>query len=547
MFLLLMPLLAACGSLPASAGASVAPKTVAATAEASTPAQADLSSMPPKPVDAQFIAQLEPYIADVMQRMGVPGAAVAIVQNGKMVYEHGFGVRELGKPDPVTPETLFMTGSTGKSMTTMMMATVVDDGKMRWDTPAVSILPSFAVSDPGLTPKITMRDFVCNCTGIQRHDTEILFNTKEIDAEGALGVVRSLQIFGFSGEFGKSFGYSNQMVASGGYLAALAASGGTGDLYTDYVAQMQQRVFDPIGMPSTTYSFEKVRANPNHATPHGRVADFSLAPNPLAVDEKQVGPIIPAGGAWSNVQDQARYLMTQLNQGVSPDGRRVVSAANLMMTWQPQIPVAPEASYGLGWVVTSYKGARWITHLGETPGGFSAQLSFLPDTKLGFAILTNAQEVKPFIRAVNFRILELAFGQPMEQDAVQTQALAEIERQVRAQLVDLQPQIEPAAVAPYLGRYTNPTFGEIELTLEGDKLGLDISEFVLELRSLGQDNYIVWNSLAADLPVKLQQEASRRSPSLISGPESRSCSPGSVKTTLNSLHDIGGDQSDHSA
>jgi CubicO group peptidase (beta-lactamase class C family) len=123
--------------------------TPQATVDSTSPVateEIDLGKVPPKPFDAQMQAELEAYITTVMQREEVPGAAVAVVQNGQVVFQQGFGVRELGKPDPVTPETLMMIGSTGKSMTTMMMATVVDEGKMTWDTPAVSILPSPSVT-----------------------------------------------------------------------------------------------------------------------------------------------------------------------------------------------------------------------------------------------------------------------------------------------------------------------------------------------------------------------------------------------------------------
>src|SRR5690606_1005262 len=135
----------------------------------------DLSGVAPLPLSAELIAELEAYIVETMAKLGVPGAAVAIVRDGEIVYANGFGVRELGKDDPVTPETLMMIGSTTKSMTTMLMGTLVDEGLMDWDTPAVEILPSFAVADPEITQRITMRNMVCACTGVPRRDAELLF------------------------------------------------------------------------------------------------------------------------------------------------------------------------------------------------------------------------------------------------------------------------------------------------------------------------------------------------------------------------------------
>jgi len=167
--------------------------------------------------DKAMARQLESEIAVLMGRAQVPGTSVAIVQDGQIVYAHGFGVREKGKPDRVTPETLMMIGSTGKSMTTMMMAALIDQGKIAWDTPAKEIYPDFAVSDPALTPTLTLRNMVCNCTGIQRHDLEMQFASRPTTPEG---VIRSLRDLGFTGAFGKTFGYVNQMVASGSHSSA---------------------------------------------------------------------------------------------------------------------------------------------------------------------------------------------------------------------------------------------------------------------------------------------------------------------------------------
>jgi CubicO group peptidase (beta-lactamase class C family) len=401
-----------------------------------------------------------------------------------------------------------MIGSTGKSMTTMMMATVVDDGKMRWDTPVVSILPTFAVSDASFTPKITMRHLVCNCTGVQRRNIEMFFPSRSHTAED---MVQTLRTFSFSGNFGQSFQYSNQMVATGGYVAARAASPSPSNLYDDYVARMQRRVFDPIGMTSTTFSFDKVQANPNHATPHSRRVDNSLVALPLTLEET-LTPFAPAGGSWSNVQDLAGYLITQLKGGVAPDGRRVVSADSLKLTWQPQVQAAPNAWYALGWGVGAYKGAHLLNHCGGT-SGFTSDLTFLPDANLGIAILSNAQYNTTFIGAVRSRVLELAYGLPMEADARYAQRTAQVRQSVRDQLALFPPHLDLAAVAPYEGSYTNPSLGDVTLALKGETLVLDAGVFTTELRSAGNGTYLIWDPPLVGMQVKPTQDAAGR-PSL---------------------------------
>lgn len=439
----------------------------------------DLTGVAPKPFDAQMQAELEAYIAGAMARADIPGAAVAIVQNGRSVYEKGFGVRQLGQPDPVTPETRMMIGSTGKTMTTMMMATVVDDGKMTWDTPAQQIYPRFAVADPQLSRQITMRNLVCACTGVPRRDIDLLFNAGHLTAEN---IVASLRTFEFFTPIGEAYQYSNQMVATGGYLAAQAAGSGTGDLYADYLAQMQQRVFDPIGMVNTTFSFDTVRASGNYAAPHGANLLGEYAPLPLAYEQILI-PLAPAGASWSTAHDMARYLMTELNQGISPNGVRVVSATNLGETWQPQVPITAQSSYGLGWIVEQYKGLRLIRHDGNTQS-FTADLAFLPESSLGIVVLTNAASSNSFNQAVRFRLFELALDQPKTHDA--QFVYHPKPKRLSAEMAPLLADLDPATVAPYLGAYHNEALGDITLRLQEGKLSLDAGEIVMELRPLAQ-------------------------------------------------------------
>ncbi|HLR46900.1 MAG TPA: serine hydrolase domain-containing protein, partial [Deinococcales bacterium] len=129
----------------------------------------DLSEVEPRPV-TDVIAELEPFITQNLEAFGIPGAAISIVQGGEVVWDQGFGVREIGGNEPLTPDTHMMIGSTGKTMTSMLVATLVDDGIISWDTPVVEVLPEFAVADPELTGEITFRNLLCACTGVPRRD-----------------------------------------------------------------------------------------------------------------------------------------------------------------------------------------------------------------------------------------------------------------------------------------------------------------------------------------------------------------------------------------
>ncbi len=462
----------------------------------------DLSGVEPLPLTDDIIAALEAYIVEKMEQLDVPGAAVAIVQGGEIVYANGFGVRALGEKEPVTPETLMMIGSTTKSMTTMLMATLVDEGVMGWDTRVIDILPTFAVADPDITQTITVRNLVCACTGVPRRDLELIFNADDLTAEG---IVESLADFEFFTDFGEAFQYSNQMVAAGGYVATLAAGGEYGDLYTEYVALMQERVLGPIGMTDSTFSLGEAKANPDHAMPHTSDLDGETVPLPLSF-ESFVTPVAPAGALWSNVLDMGRYLITELNAGVASDGVRVVSAENLGVTWEPQIAITADASYGLGWIIDDYHGLRMLHHGGNTLG-FTSDLAFLPEVDLGISVLTN-QAGSSLNQLVRFRLLELLFAQEPEFDELIQVALDRGEEQLAELKAQMRDSVDPEAVAPYVGVYTNDALGEIIIALSDDGvLTLDAGEFQLELLPRVKDEEVVgYLSVTVGLGAEFQFE-----------------------------------------
>lgn len=443
----------------------------------STMQQRDLSDVKPAKLDEQKLAKFDRHIQEMVELFDIPGAAVGVVQDGKVVYNKGFGTQQKDGAQ-VTPDTLMMIGSTSKTMTTMLMATAVDDGKMQWDTPAQKLLPQFSVEDADLSKKITMQNLVCACTGVPRRDYEIIFNFEEMSAED---IVQSLSTFEFFTDFGESFQYSNQMVATGGYATAAALGAKYGNLHDGYVEAMNQRVFGPIGMSSTTLSFDKALKSGKAATPHAIGLD--LAYQPIDVDpERFVVPLAPGGAVWSTTRDMTRYLITELNRGVAPSGERVVSAKNLTHTWQPQVEINAQASYGLGWIVADYKGQRMISHGGNTLG-FTSELAFLPDAGIGITILSNAGVANDFSQAVRNRLFELAFD--LEPNAAeQAKFSAKTASEEMAKLQKRLQKLDAAAVKPYLGTYHNAKLGDVELRMDQQKLVVDAGEFASEVRPM---------------------------------------------------------------
>ena len=354
------------------------------TGDAATP-RPNLAGVAPLPFTAQRQAELAAYVAAMLAKTGVPGAAIAVVQDGQVVYQGGFGVRELGQTAPVTPDTLMMIGSVTKSMTATMAATVVDDGLLTWDTPVVALLPEFAVADAELTQRLTVRNAFCACTGLPARDAEFVFASDALTPEG---MIASVADFPLTADPGEEFQYSNQMFAIGGYAATAAAAGTADDLYDDYVAAMQQRLLDPMAMPRSTFSLADVLASGDYAGSHGLTLDGGYAPVPLPDEDSFVRAVAPAGALWSSVAEMARYLQTELAGGVAPNGVRVVSPANLDVTWEQQVGIPADPSfpaeltdmaqgYALGWLTGTYHGPappqpRWQHLRFHGPAGVAA-------------------------------------------------------------------------------------------------------------------------------------------------------------------------------
>lgn len=464
--------------------------------------RSSLRGVEPQPVNADLLAKLERYIKEVLDRYQIPGASVVVVQGNQIVYRQGFGVRKLGSTEPVLPSTQMMIGSVGKTMTTMMMASMVDDRLFTWDTPVVDVLPTFRIADPALSQRLTMRNLVCSCTGVPRRDFELFFQGGNESAED---VIASLQHYKLLTKVGETFQYSNQMVATGGYIAAAASGGHYGRLYDQYVAQMAQRVFKPIGMNKTTFSFDAVMTGANYAQPHSVNLAMQLTPLPLAL-EAVVTPVAPAGGAWSNAEDLGRYLITLLNSGIAPDGTQVVSPWNLGVTWQPQVPVSANTSYGLGWFVDNYKGLRLLNHGGNTLG-FTSDLAFLPEANVGIAVLTNAQGVNFVTEAIRYRFLELLYNQEQRYDDY-AHYRYEILRQYLGDSANQLGIVDSRAVMPYLGSYHNEELGTMQLVQTGDRLQLVVNRLSVELRPQADDHndherYVIYSPPLAGIPVQL--------------------------------------------
>jgi CubicO group peptidase (beta-lactamase class C family) len=458
---------------------------------------ADAATSNPLPqhqlLSAAWLADFTAYVEATRQHFGIPGTALAIVRDNQIVLAEGFGVRELGRAEPVTPETVFGIGSTTKAMNSMLIARLVDESLLDWDQPVVEIWPDFKLSDPAVTPQIRVRDLLNMGSGVPRAD--LVWSGAGLTAEQVMESLAELPVVAPPG---RRFQYNNQLVATGGFVAALAAGAPYGQLEVAYADLLGTRIFEPIGMRSATLSIDAARANSNYATPH----DFTLFGEVLPLDYHAETGIAPAGAVNANVLDLARFLMTQLNEGIGPTGTRVVSKANLAETWRPQIQAYGETYYGMGWFIETYEGVELIWHDGDVLG-FKSLLVLIPEAKVGMALLTNRTISVGFSSSIRYRLVEALYGREREAGIDykdQWDGFMAALPEIRAPLATT---LTSAEAAPYLGQYTDGW--RVEQRADGTLWAMR-GPYGWQLLAAGHGEFVVNNGFGITTPLQFSED-----------------------------------------
>lgn len=425
-------------------------------------------------LDPARIEILARFIENARVAFDVPGVAIGIVQGGKVVFAGGFGVRELGKPDRVDASTFFMIASNNKALTTLMLAKQVDAGRFTWDTPVTTLMPEFRLGDATTTTRVQVRHLVCACTGLPRQDMEMLFDETLTPDK----VVRMLATMQPTSAFGELYQYSNAMAAAGGFVGGHALHPRM-ELGAAYDRAMQDLVFDPLGMRSTTFDFD-LASRGNHASPHARDAHGKLVPLGLDFHRDRVLPSRPDGGAWSNVDDMLRYVRMELADGLLPDGSRYIGEAALHERLKQQVATGSDSGYGMGLKLDRSLGTLVVNH-GGTEAGYRSDMFWLPEHGVGAVILTNADSGTGMRYPFRRRVLELLFdGRPLAEEnvAVQGRRFKQGDEAARKALTV---PADPAVAAMLGTRYRNAALGDIVVSRRGGALWFDFGGWNSEM------------------------------------------------------------------
>jgi len=435
----------------------------------------------PQPLDVAHIAQIKAFVETSMQELGIPGASMALIDGGKVVYEGGFGARELSKPERVDENTLFMAASNTKGMTTLLLSELVDEKKLKWDQPVIDVYPNFKLGDAETTKKVLVKNLICACTGLPRQDMEWLFEFKNATPESTLALLGTMQP---TSKFGEVFQYSNLMAAAAGYIGGHVVYPNR-KLGAAYDEAMQQKIFDPLGMKSTTFDYARALAG-NHASPHADDVDGKPTVASMAINYSIV-PARPAGGVWTSAGDLIRYVQLELALGKLPNGKQLVSAENLLARRAPQTALGEDATYGMGLIVDRRYGVPVVSH-GGSMSGFKSNLYFLPDSGIGAVLLTNSDNGGMLLAPFRRRLLEVAFDGKLEAAG---DVAAQAARHKAALAKDRERLVVPAAPAPVAGlarRYSSKELGELAVLTQDGVTTFDLGEWRSTVASRKNDD-----------------------------------------------------------
>lgn len=428
------------------------------------------------PLDEARVAQLVKFVQEAQALLEVEGVGLGVIDHGKVVFAGGFGVRQRGKPAKVDADTRFIVASNTKALTTLMLAKLVDQGKLGWDTTATALLPSFRLGNADTTAKVEVKHLICACTGMPRQDLEWLLEFDDLTPAGVMTALGGMQP---TSGFGELFQYSNVMAAAAGFMGGHVAFPKL-ELGKAYDKAMRTLVFDPLGMRATTFDFKKAMTG-NFAMPHGFDVDLKPGAAVHAINASVI-PVRPAGGAWSSVNDMLAYVQMELAEGKLPDGSQYISKEALLARRAPQVAVDDDTSYGMGLMVNTRYGIPIVSHGGDLIGMHSDMI-WLPEAGVGLVVLTNSDRGVAIRGLAKRKLLELLYDGRPEAEAALIQGDKNFRASFQAQRALLAVPPDAAVIASLAKRYRNDALGTIDVRKKGATVVFDFGEWKSEIAS----------------------------------------------------------------
>lgn len=432
---------------------------------------------------------IDESVSQALEAWHVPGVAVAIVKDGEVIYLKGHGVKKQGRKDPITPETVFPLASCTKAFTSAAMGILVDEGKVDWDDPVHKHFPAFHLSDPLVDADVRVRDLLCHRTGVASHD--FLWYRTSWDQDEAICRIAKVKL---QKPFRTELQYQSIMFMVAGKIIESAAK----KTWADWV---RERLLVPLGMKNTYFTSGDLAKLDDVAAPHRREGDSE----PGSIERYEESKPNAASSLHSSARDLAQWVLFQLGDGAWK-GKRLLSKKGLDETHSAQIalrfegmlkannPASHLMSYGLGWLLQDFQGHTVISHAGAIDG-FRAQITLVPDARLGIVLLNNLQDTRMNL-ALGNQILSQCLGLPQRDwnayylDLVKKDRESVIKR-LQERIANRRSDAGPSKeLKAYVGVYTEPAYGEGRVELEKDHLVWRWSTFTFPLEHFEKDTFL---------------------------------------------------------
>lgn len=431
-------------------------------------------------VQSQVItsAQIDSVAQLTLKTFDVPGIAVAVVKDGKIIHAKGYGVRSLATKQKVDENTLFGIASNTKAFTVAALGILVDEGKLKWDDKVTDYIPEFKMYNPYVTEEFTVRDLLTHRSGLGLGAGDLMF-WPDSSSFTKKDMIHNLRYLKQVSSFRTKYDYDNNMYMVAGEVLARASG-------TSWENFIQKRILDPLNMTATAPSFKLLKNKSNVIDPHAPVDGVVKV---IRRDWNEIAN--SAGGIYSNLTDMCKWITMQMNNGKYGEGlsKQLLTSDVHEEMWTPQtiIPVKGEspynthfASYGLGWFLSDVKGYKQATHTGGL-AGIVTQVTLIPEMQLGIIVFTN-QQSGPAFSSITNTIKDSYFGikgrnwiktyndRVIASEAEAKEITDKLWKDIEAKAA--QKSIAKADVNLFTGTYTDQWFGDVTIAVNNGKMWL---------------------------------------------------------------------------
>lgn len=451
--------------------------------------------------------QIDSLVERSLKAFNVPGIAVGIVKDGKLIHAKGYGARSLQTKEKVDAETLFGIASNSKAFTAATLGILVDEGKIKWDDKVQDYIPEFKLYSPYVTEEFTIKDLLTHRSGLGLGAGDLMFFPDGSDFT-LKDIIYNLRFLKPVSGFRTKYDYDNNLYIIAGELVA-RVSGKPWEVF------VEERIIAPLGMVNTAASYSRLKNKTNvidaHAPVEGKV-------QVIARNKLEIG--LSAGGIYSNIADMSKWVMLQLAKGGYGDNlsKKIISKEVVEEMWTPQtiIPVRNPgpynthfASYGLGFFLSDVKGYKQVTHTGGLEG-MVTQVTMIPELNLGIIVLTNQQEGGAF-RCITDQLKDAYFNIPGTDRVTQYSSGRNNSLQAANKITDSIwyeiKQVQKSAATKidynlYTGTYKDPWFGDVMISVKNGKLWFDAKrspKLTGEMFAYKGNSFVVkWNDRSLD-------------------------------------------------